>query len=283
MKIGIYTNPTKDLLSQQTSGFLEILDREKLSFAVFSDLKDRYSGRETFDFGNPNGVDTLIVLGGDGTILTVAKQAARAEMSVLGINLGTLGFLTEVELDDCERAVQALKSGTFQSEERSMLEVEYEGRVFWALNEVVVSRENAADSYGKIARIKVFSDGRLIDHYVADGVMVSTPTGSTAYSLSAGGPVLLPTLKAMVLTPLASHLLHTRAIVFSDEEKLTFEAVSAQPALVLAVDGEVKSGDCDLSALRVRKASKTVRFLRFSDSNFYARLLSKLNKWSLTE
>ena len=283
MKIGIYINPTKDLSSPGISAFLEMLEKVRLPFALFSDLKVRYPDREGFDFDQPNGVDTLIVFGGDGTILAVAKRAAMAGMSILGVNLGTLGFLTEVEPEDCERAVRALRQGTFRTEERCLLAVDYRGETFFALNEAVISRENSEEGYGKMARIKVFSDGRLIDHYVADGVIVSTPTGSTAYSLSAGGPVLLPTLGALLLTPLASHLLHTRPIVFSDREELTFRSEAAQPALVLAVDGEIKSGNCDLAALRIRKAAQAVRFLRYPDSNFYARLLSKLNKWSLTE
>ncbi len=159
--------------------------------------------------------DALVVLGGDGTLLHVASQAYKKNIPLLGINLGGLGFLTEIHLDEMESALDALISGSFQLDRRMMLKVlvkdqgEEKQREYYALNEMVISKGPLA----KIIKIPTWVDGAFLTTYRGDGLIVSTPTGSTAYNLSAGGPIVHPNLEALILTPICPFALGARPLI----------------------------------------------------------------------
>jgi NAD+ kinase len=234
-------------------------------------------------------VDALAVLGGDGTLLRAMPYAVRAGIPLLGVNLGRVGFLTEVDTvadgqaDVLEGAVQALAEGTFFVEERMLLSIfvaghgERQERI--ALNDAVIAR----GATGGVLSLDAYLDDTLIDRYIADGLVVSTPTGSTAYSLSAGGPIVAPDVACMVLSPICPHSLHARPTVFSAQSELRvyLRAVSGAQTALLTADGlamVLLERGTDVS---VRRADKTARFIRLRDRNFFKLLRTKLTEWSV--
>jgi NAD+ kinase len=224
-------------------------------------------------------LDLLITLGGDGTIVHAVRSVARAGVPILGVNLGRLGFLAEVEPAEIETAIAAVLSGHYKIEERMMLHAELhrEGQLLFsgeAINDVVIGRGRTL----RTVHIAVDVDGHYVMTQTADGIIVSTPTGSTGYCLSAGGPIVTPDLASMTITPIAPHLAMAHAIVIPAERKLGLRLAKAQDA-TLTVDGQVdvdlKMGDqvyCTASA-------HVARFIRFgNDGYFYESVLRRL-RW----
>jgi NAD+ kinase len=224
------------------------------------------------------GPGLVIVLGGDGTLLSVARIFASSGTPILSVNLGFLGFLTEVRLADLYSTLQGWCIGCHVLDARGMLHASLwrEGAVhssYEALNEVVVSK-------GDIARMGDFSvelDGKKVARFRADGVIVSTPTGSTAYTLAANGPILTPDVDAMVVTPICPHLLTLRPIVVRGDASLTVRVEGIPNQALLTIDGQtgvvLNLGD----EVRCRRSSYTVNLVRMSESGFFEALRSKLS------
>jgi NAD+ kinase len=220
----------------------------------------------------------VIVLGGDGTLLAVARIFAATGTPILSVNLGYLGFLTEVRLAELYATLDGWCNDCYQLDERSMLHAELwrngeEHSSFEALNDVVVSK-------GDIARMGEFAvelDGKAVANFRADGVIVSTPTGSTAYTLAANGPILTPDVDAMVVTPICPHLLTLRPIVVRGDASLTVRIIGVPNTALLTVDGqravELLRGD----EVRCRRSIHTVKLLRLSEGSFFEALRSKLS------
>ncbi|MCL2544374.1 MAG: NAD(+)/NADH kinase [Clostridia bacterium] len=236
------------------------------------------------------GVDALVVLGGDGTLLRAMPHAVGAGIPLFGVNLGRVGFLTEVEtgLDDqarvLERAMRALAGGGYFVEERMLFSVcvagepEAAGRI--ALNDAVIAR----DATGGVLALDAYLDDTLIDHYSADGLVVSTPTGSTAYSLAAGGPIVAPEVACMVLSPICPHSLHARPMVLSAQGVLRvhLRAVPGAKAALLTTDGQAPALLAPGTDVSVRRcAHQTARFIRLRDRSFFTLLRTKLTEWSV--
>ncbi len=224
--------------------------------------------------------DLLIVLGGDGTILRVVHRVRGVMPPVFGINLGSLGFLTGVGSDEWRRAVESIVAGDYCLSERSLLRVEIErgGRVvdvLTGLNDVVLSRGH----HSQLIKVEVRVDGEELCQYNADGLIVATPTGSTAYSMSAGGPLLLPDSNSLVLTPICPHVLTNRSAVMADTGRLELRLVGSAPGVTANVDGqeirEFSAGD----VLRVSRAEMTLQLATLPGRTFSVVLRDKL-KWS---
>jgi NAD+ kinase len=220
----------------------------------------------------------VIVLGGDGTLLSVARTFAATGTPILGVNLGFLGFLTEVRLADLYATLEGWRSGCHSLDARAMLHSELwrEGALraeCEALNEVVVSK-------GDIARMGDFAvelDGKSVARFRADGVIVSTPTGSTAYTLAANGPILTPDVDAMVVTPICPHLLTLRPIVARGDALLTVRVEGVANRAALTVDGQKAAELLPGDEVRCRKSHHTVNLVRMSESGFFEALRSKLS------
>ncbi len=272
MKIGIFTNHNKDGNLSFSLELVSLIEKNGAEALLFSD--DNKSDITIDKLFSES--DVLIVLGGDGTMLRLAKIATRFNLPILGINLGRVGFLTETENKDLETAVRKLISGEYTIDERAMLSVTHKGKKFVALNEVMLGRYSQ-----KIVRTELFIDDKFFYSYYADGLIVSTPTGSTAYSLSAGGPILCPGVDAMVVTMVCPHSLYNTPIVVSGEQKIKLRVAKNSPKSVLMVDGEYKIELNPLDEVYVEKHNVAARFIRFGEYNFFARLVGKLNKWSL--
>ena len=231
-------------------------------------------------YSDLDGLDVLFVLGGDGTILTVASECARRGVKVIGINYGHLGFLAEFEPEKLLDAVKLVKSGNYIIQSRSMMQIDFGGQTFYAVNDAVIQRSTSGDNFANTVSVHAEIDGVTVDNFSSDGIIVSTPTGSTAYSLAAGGSVLTPDINAFILTPICPHSLHSRPVVFSDGSVLKLSPVSAVNPLCVIIDGKtvgwLKAGECVI----VKKAAYTVDFITKDDKNFFNKLLIKLNIWS---
>lgn len=223
----------------------------------------------------------LVALGGDGTILSLAREMGRASVPVLGVNLGTLGFLAEIALDDqLEATLRALR-GEMPVQARTRLEVEVgpaatvaSARI--ALNEVVVG-----SSFSRLVDLEARADGQLVTTYRADGVIVCTPTGSTAYSLSAAGPILLPSVQALLLNPICPHTLSQRPVVLPDSMEIELRARPGCHDVRLTVDGQeaVELGPGEV--VRVRRSDHPLRLVVSPDHDRFEILRSKLG-WGAT-
>ena len=269
MKVGIYFN------KKYLPGYLETVQRitERLGASCIECAA--VCSPEDLD-----GTDVLMVLGGDGTILTVAAYCARRGIKIMGINYGHIGFLAEFEQEKLDEAIELLCSGDYSTEKRGMLSVEIGGRSFIALNDLVIERSTYGQKYSNTISLSAYIDGSLVDNYLSDGIIVSTPTGSTAYSLAAGGSVLTPDIDAFILTPLCAHSLHSRPIVYSDKSELRILYEKENTAVNVSVDGIIVGEFEGAVEAKITKSQYFTEFITSDKVNFFDKLLSKLSKWS---
>lgn len=220
--------------------------------------------------------DCAIVIGGDGTILQAASKCAKSNIPILGINLGRIGFMTEVETDEVEYAIKALISGEFTTEERMMLKVSFSksGKEYHALNDAVISKTDNS----KLINMELYSAGDLINRYVADGLIISTPTGSTGYSLSAGGPVINPLMELFLATPMCPHMLTARPAVMpaSDVLRVVLDADNENCALV-TLDGEIAGKIEDSDEVIITKSEYKTKIIKIKKQSFYNVFTGKLS------
>lgn len=267
-------------------------DRDfKTAEKVYNIIKDKYSVISYVNM-HINGIkytseeyvirnaELIIVLGGDGTILRTARKVCKRKTPILGINMGRVGFLAEIEKGVLEKYILRLLEGKFSLETRSMLYacVERNGQrvaKFNALNDVVVS----CNSFKRMVDIDIFVDKTMVDSYSADGVIVSTPTGSTAYSLSAGGPVADSSLDIMIITPICPHTLTSRSIILPGEKtvKIRLKEKTARHSL-LTVDGQEGFDLEDGDVIKICKSNYQTSLVKLSDLNFYEVLKKKLGE-----
>jgi len=226
----------------------------------------------------PAALDGLVTLGGDGTLLRGARFLDGRDIPILGVNLGRLGFLTSCQSEDFEAALRNLASGDYVAQPRMALSARVidqagQQRKQWrALNDFVLHK----GGFARVVRLNVFVDDESIGTYAADGIVISTPTGSTAYSLSAGGPVVAPTLESILLTPISPHTLAIRSLVIPADAEVTVEANESPTELLVTVDGQVGTSFVKGEKLKVRKADSPVRIVRFPGATFFERMRVKL-------
>ncbi|MCL2177086.1 MAG: NAD(+)/NADH kinase [Firmicutes bacterium] len=295
MIIGLYTNKYKDKGYKRTREVANFLF--KAGFTVFTDSPIKNKNVPTLKaLDMLDKIDTLISIGGDGTLLSVADHLAKRGIKVLAINEGDVGFLTDIEKsDDIAKALQALINNTFTIEKRKMLDISlYKiGEIcknnkslnsgeceqflgsYLALNEAVIAKYKA--SYEKIIRLSVYADEHLVDTYHADGFMVSTPTGSTAYSLSAGGPILEPFVDLLLLVAINAHSLRSKPVIVNDARKITI-LIEDQKDVCLIHDGKKSKSYFNKAVIKV--SNHTLDFIKIDNTNFFDKLKTKLQKWS---
>jgi NAD+ kinase len=219
--------------------------------------------------------EVIITLGGDGSMLASARAFGRFGVPILGINLGKLGFLTEVAQNQIEESLARLKDNKFKIEERMVLEATLPNHKesYVALNDVVVDHGEEI----RLAKIDLFANDEFVCPYDSDGIVIATPTGSTAYSLSAGGPIINPLMESIAVSPISPHTLALRTIIFPSDSVLVVRAGSDEINLRVALDGQIvghlNSGD----EVVVKKADYKVRFIKFDTKSFYEILRTKLH------
>lgn len=227
-----------------------------------------------------DGLDVLMVFGGDGTILTMATECAKRGVKIIGINYGHTGFLAEFERDKVEYAADLLCGGSFETVWRQLLKVESDGKVYYALNDLVVQRSTSGNAFSNTIGLKAEIDGTEVDNFIGDGLIVSTPTGSTAYSLAAGGSVMTPDIEAFSLTPICAHSLHSRPIIYSDKSTLVITSDDKKGNLNVIIDGKAVETVSKSRKIKVVKADFAVGFVTDGKTDFFSKLKAKLNKWS---
>ena len=223
-----------------------------------------------------NDCDAVISLGGDGTLLRAMQYAMKADIPLLGINLGRVGFLTEIEPAQLNESVQKLCEGAFYIEERMLLSVRInQGEPMLSLNDAVVNRGS------RLLAINAYISDDLIGRYIADGVIVASPTGSTGYSLSAGGPVISPDVKCMVVSPICPHTLQHRPVVVSDRETVRLEVDGENSqGIYLSIDGQTTLKLSGQDTVYVNCAKKTGKLIRLRKPHFFTLVREKLTEWS---
>jgi NAD+ kinase len=283
-RIGIIPNLSKDNNLHLTESITNWLLENKQEVLLNAGIALRI-GKPDLGLKNEDifiNSDFIIVLGGDGTLLNIARQSAYYNVPLFGINLGHLGFLTEVEAEEMFPALEKLISGDYEIEKRMMLEatvetdnIQMEKSV--ALNDIGITK----GPFSRIIRMGIYINDDYVDLYSADGVVISSPTGSTAYSLSAGGPIVSPDVKVMIITPICPHILHSRSIVVSHEDVVKIEVCQNNTEVMLTVDGQqgykLKAGDI----VTIRQAQCYTNLVKLKDRSFYQVLRKKISeRWS---
>lgn len=272
MKIGVYTNLNKDNDGATAKKFLALLKEKGVSYKYFSDRKQENDTHERLR-KLTDGVDVLVAFGGDGTMLNIVPYCAVKNIPILGVNLGHIGFLTEITAEETEYGLSKLLSGDYVCEKRSMISVVYGENDYIALNEVVLAKADNSN----ICSIAIDIDGVRADKVRADGVMVCTPTGSTGYSLSCNGSILSPDLDALIINAICPHSLHFCPMVISDSSRVDLSGDSDD--LRLTIDGKIMAFVENPQKITIKKCDYTATFIRFEKSSFYSRLIKKLAYW----
>src|SRR6185312_3002358 len=220
------------------------------------------------------GTDIVLVLGGDGSLLSAARMCAESGIPLLGINFGRVGFLTELEPAEVDEKLPLYLNGDYWLDERAMLqaevEMENEQRRFIALNDMVVVR----GAVPRVIRVKVWLDSHFYNTTVADGIIVSTATGSTAYNLAAGGPILHPQVRSSVLTPIAPHLATDRSLILEPNAVTTLELQTGSDGAILSADGQINLTLNAGAQVSIRASQYVTRFLRRRPPTYFYRILS---------
>ncbi len=281
LTIGLFPNTKKQGVSTVLDWLIQFLQEKKVQVLMPEEAATLMNHQELSCSREFLGEELAIALtlGGDGTLLSTAREVAPHGVAVCGINMGQLGFLTDIELSELAPNMERMIRGDYYIEERRMLEAVIDrpdGQIVApsALNDVVVAK----GGFSRMIRLKLFIDGYLTAHYPADGLIVATSTGSTGYSLSAGGPIVSPNLKVTIVTPICPHSLNTRSIVVSDKEEIRIETEATHEDIVLTVDGQtlynLRSGD----KIIVRSSPFCARFVKFNGGSFYESLRTKLRR-----
>ncbi len=276
----IVSKPDKPELANTVPGLIEWFRNRQYQIVVDAETAPYAAGIQVLgrDEMASQPLSFVVVLGGDGTLLSAARSMAKAGIPVLGVNLGSLGFLTEVPLEELYPTLQAIEEGCCNVETRSMVHCDVlrkESLVasYDAVNDIVVGK-------GTISRLNhcaVYVDAAFVSVYKADSLIVSTPTGSTAYSLAAGGPILMPSVDAFVVTPVAAHSLTHRPLLVPGTSKIEIVVNTGQDEAYLSIDGQVGMPMVDGDRVACHKSERQVRLLRIQGT-FFDVLRAKL-KW----
>ena len=275
-KVGVLWNSSKPEGLDTARRVLSVLKSKGVSYSVDENLSDTFGEREHMDRISFSDCEMLIVLGGDGTILRALDYAIPGDLPIRGVNIGRLGFLCEVERDDVEEDLCRVLDGGYAVDERMTMCIEgFDEQRFFALNEVVIDRSTPEV---RILSLEYAANGTTVNHISGDGLIVATATGSTAYSLSAGGPILAPGLDCFVLTPICPHMLNVRPVVLSASDRITVRLTDdrngARAVLdsrkLVPIQGEIV----------IRRSKRNARFIRLHNRNYFDLLRGKLSEWT---
>jgi len=250
--IGIFVNEEKDKDFEFTNKLIEASSR--------LGMKAEIAGNNKYDL--------IISLGGDGTFLSAAMKFFEKDLPIAGINLGNLGYLSTVGKDELDEVLLNILDDNYKIEERVVLEASIDDKKMYALNDITINRA----SYVKMIKVDISLDGEYMDTYNGDGVIIGTPTGSTAYSLSAGGPIVEPTVDAMLVTPICSHSLTKRPLIISSDRNVLIKSADNNSFMVSA-DGH--ESIYDVKTVKIQKADKTVKVIKLKDNFFFETLKEK--------
>jgi NAD+ kinase len=251
-----------------------------LSLRLEPEMHDMAEEEERFTTSSE--IDALLTLGGDGTMLRGARLLSGREIPILGVNLGRLGFLTSCGGHQLEEGLRKFAEGDYIVQHRMMIEAttaRHPGERYLALNDVVLHK----GGFARVVHLSVLVNAELVGAYASDGLIIATPTGSTAYSLSAGGPVVVPSLESIILTPISPHTLAVRPVILPPDAEVVVRADDAPEELMVTVDGQTGTIFSAGDALTIRRAAERVHVVRFLDMTFFWRMRWKLGWGGLRE
>lgn len=280
MKIALFTN--HDVIENNDNIFsvIKSLIKNKIDFEIDINSKISKSALQSANIDGDNiknfvelndSYDFAVSVGGDGTILNSAEKIGELSIPIIGLNTGRLGFLANSSLKNIEIVINKLKNNDFNISNRSIIEVLFNGKKKYALNEITVSRKNTTS----LITIEAKLNNQYLNTYWADGLIVSTPTGSTGYSLSCGGPIIIPESKNFVLTPIAPHNLNARPLVISDDKKVDIFVNGRENEYLISVDSNIYSVPIDLNII-VQKSSRFLKMVEFDEDSYLKVLREKL-------
>lgn len=281
----IYTNEHKDGGLRTTEHIRDYLRAkgQRVSVKIKSaDWKDKALEEKEGEGGVFADIDCMLVLGGDGTVLQAARETRALHIPIIGVNLGTLGYMTQIEPVNLEEALDRLITGDYEQERRMMLK----GRAFlgtgekeeeWALNDIVIARSGSL----QIIRFNIYVNGQFLKNYNADGVIVTTPTGSTGYNLSAGGPIIEPRAELIMVTPICPHTFYQRSIVLSPEDIIEIEIPEGKEGQIQTVEASfdgthaivLSTGD----RMQIVKSQESAEFIQLNRVSFLEVLHRKMS------
>ncbi|MFN8295569.1 MAG: NAD kinase [Chitinophagales bacterium] len=284
MTIGIYSRILKEEHIPYVVELIEQFSKKEISFFVFDEyyksLKKHLPKQKVNTFKNhqdvKKNIDLLITLGGDGTLLDTLHLVRDSEIPVAGINMGRLGFLADIHKEEIKELIESIEQNTYTIEDRTLISVETSkpvfGEVNYGLNEFTIHKTDTSS----MIVVHVYLNGEFLNSFWADGLIIATPTGSTAYSLSCGGPIVFPTSGTFVLTPVAPHNLNARPIIIADNTVLSFEVECRSNNFLCSIDSRSVNIDNTIQ-LAVRKAGFSLKLLRMPESSYLTTLREKLN------
>jgi NAD+ kinase len=284
MTIGIYSRILKPEHTPYVVELIAQLTQKDIPFLIFDEyykaLKKHLPKQKINTFKNhqdvKKSIDLLITLGGDGTLLDTLQLVRDSEIPVAGINMGRLGFLADIHKEEIKELIESIEQNTYSIEDRTLISVETNkpvfGEVNYGLNEFTIHK---TDSSSMIV-VHVYLNGEFLNSFWADGLIIATPTGSTAYSLSCGGPIVFPTSGTFVLTPVAPHNLNARPIIIADNTVLSFEVECRSNNFLCSIDSRSVNID-NTFQLAVKKAGFSFKLLRMPESSYLSTLREKLN------
>nr|WP_299175208.1 NAD kinase [uncultured Allomuricauda sp.] len=285
MKVAIFGQSFQEEDKAYIIALLEELKKVNASVFMeigFDDLVSKYIpkfdyGAFSQDAGLDSSFDIFVSFGGDGTMLRAVTYVKDLGIPIVGVNTGRLGFLSTFKKEDVRKVVTEFTAGNYKIEERSLVEVEVNsdldeiGELNFALNEVTVSRKDTTS----MINVETYLNGEYLTSYWADGLIVSTPTGSTGYSLSCGGPVIEPTAKSLVLTPIAPHNLNARPLVISDDTQIRLKVSGREETHLVSLDSriaDIPNG----KEIKVKKSNFTIKMIEYTSESFLKTLRNKL-------
>jgi NAD+ kinase len=275
LNFGIYTNSAKDPGLKATRKVIAALENREITPCFDEDTAKALALDE---YKNADDADVLFVLGGDGTILRAAQKYVHANILLVGINIGHLGFMSEISTEDIDALLERALNGDYTVDERMMLTAEFtpSSDPLLALNDLVINHQNPA----KMVQLELYVNGVLAEHYFGDGLIIATPTGSTAYALSAGGPIVAPNVNCILVTPICPHSLYGRSIITRPTDEIIVKSVTENASISVTADGRqvcrLDSGEY----IKIRQSEVQTRFLRIKPDNFFPLLQQKLMQWN---
>ena len=285
MKVGVVGNSAYGDLHGVLRRLSAAAPKHDISLFTEPDLSERWPDAPPPLLDPSAALDAIITFGGDGTLLRGARMVAGRDVPIMGINLGRVGFLTTAPDEAMEDALEALAGGKYEIESRRALATSIEGQASdgvaeFTLNDVVVHKAGVA----RVIRFRVKVDGEVVGQYSADGIIVATPTGSTAYSMSAGGPVVVPGVDALVITAICPHTLAVRPIVVRGEAQITIDLVPpVSEEILVSFDGQVGDSITAGESVHICRSASAVRLVRLEQKGFFARMREKLNWGDLSD
>ncbi|PHV72370.1 NAD(+) kinase [Sporanaerobium hydrogeniformans] len=278
--IGIIPNLLKDTELEITKHVVDWLIGEGYKTYGSSHIADQVKGLSPCESEEELYInsDILIAIGGDGTILAAAEKASLADVPIIGINLGRLGFLADIEPQDITASLHKLLQENYRIEERMMLRAKIitpggKEYIFNALNDINIIRGNVS----RLTEFEILVNDELCDIYPADGIIVSTPTGSTAYNLSAGGPIVLPHTKAYILTPICPHTIYSKSIILAEEDVVQIKTCNHDNMnMALNIDGNIKMYLTPNHFIQIDKSPYVTRLIKLSELKFFDILRKKI-------